>query len=157
MPVALIYVYITYFSSIVFQEYLIRKSKQPAIAKFNTKLHLITSYFLFNSIYFILIFSIRFRLWPADQLRQELANYFQCESTGLNTCDRTEIDEYSTQQILFSIFNILLVAFPAINLLYAWNYRDIKHTWKRRKVTNLPPHDTRSHPTDLLQETAIKH
>ena len=81
---------------------------------------------------------------------QELTNYFLCESTGLSTCDRTEIDEYSTPQMLFNIFNILLGIFPAVNLLYAWDYRDTKHIWRNSKIMKLLPISARSHSTDSL-------
>ena len=125
-----------------------RKSRQPVTA--NAKILVITSYFLFINIYIILTFSTRLRLWPDGRLMQELTNYFLCESTGLSTCDRTEIDEYSSQQILFNIFNILLGAFPAVNLLYAWNYRDIKRTWRH---SNMLPHYARTHHTASSQKT----
>ena len=88
---------------------------------------------------------------------QELTNYFLCESTGLSTCDRTEIDEYSSQQILLNSLIILLGIFPAINLLYAWNYRDIKHIWRNSQIINSLLHSARSHPTDSVQKTSIKH
>ena len=88
---------------------------------------------------------------------QELTNYFLCESTGLSTCDRTKIDEYSSQQILLNSFTILVVAFAAINLLYAWNYRDIKRIWRNSPILNSLMHSARRHPTDPLQKTSIKH
>ena len=141
-------------SSISFQEHLIRKTKQSTTA--NAKVLLVTSYLFLINAYVIIIVSIRFKLWPGDRLMQELTSYFLCESTGLSTCDRTEIERYSSPQIQFNCFNILLGVFPVVNLLYAWNYRDIKRICRNSQRLNSPPlYQARNHHTtaSLQKET----
>ena len=115
----------------------------------NVKILIITSYLLFIGSYTWITASIVYRHWLPENRMQVFTNYFVCESTGLQTCDRSEIDDYATPQLLGNVVNILLALFTGLNILYAWNYRDIKRIMRKHIVAKTTTTVNRTKTTDI--------
>lgn len=99
---------------------------------------------MFIGVYGSITLSIPSRLWPVQRFGEELTTYFLCESTGLQTCDRSGIDEYRTPQTFLIVVYILLAILPVINIVYAWNCHDLKQLWTKSTIARyLPYYDKR--------------
>ena len=73
-------------------------------------------------------FSIR----NARQFADALAEYWQCEIAGVspeNSCDRESFEQF-TSPGLTAVSFILMGIFPAVNLIFAVNIREIKQKFK---------------------------
>lgn len=105
------------------------------MATANVKILIITSYLLFIGSYTSITLSIVYRRWPIENRMQAFTEYLACESTGLRTCNRSEIDDYSTPQLLGNIVYMLVALFTGLTILYAWNYQDIKRIIRKQFAT----------------------
>ena len=76
----------------------------------------------------------------AGPLTNALTEYWQCEAPGVdpeNPCNRTSMEQQSNPELI-TISYVLLWIFPAVNLIFAVNIREIRQkfkTWSSRTAT----------------------
>lgn len=63
----------------------------------------------------------------------QLANNINNNSTTRSTCGRQRLEQL-VNPIPTTIAFVLLGIYPTVNLVYTWNYRELKEKWKSRQV-----------------------
>ena len=98
--------------------------------------------------------SITYRHWPTQTLLQELTTYFLCESTGLRsdrTCARSGINTYATPLAFINVLYILLAILPVVNIVLAWNTRELKHKWTNTTIARYFPYYDKRYTLDARE------
>lgn len=83
--------------------------------------------------YYIAVVLLSLIAWTIEirnqyRLSAALVGYFECEATGIQSgvsCNREEFEQYSITE-LFAVGYILLSSLPAVNLIFAVNFTDLK-------------------------------
>ena len=105
-----------------------RKSvAKTGIQKIEIKILIVLCYFIGTGVFTFLTIALRF-LQNTRPL-EDFGAYFICESLG-KSCDRSAVDRSIPDQILFDILQMIYGSFPAVNLLYAINIRELKQKWE---------------------------
>ena len=114
-------------------------AKETDTKKVENKILIVLCYFVVFGIFTFVIIALRF--WRNARPEEEFNAYFICESLGTSVeiiCDRSAINRSIPDQILFDILQMFYGSFPAVNLLYAINFREAREKWGQCHV-HLPP------------------
>ena len=113
--------------------------------------------------YYIAVVLLSLVAWTIEirnryRLSAALVGYFECEANGIQSgvsCNRGEFEQYSITE-LFAIGYILLSSLPAVNLIFAINFTNLKlkcqkyacfeHETGSSKKTNKSCSQPGSHP-----------
>ena len=82
----------------------------------------------------------------AEQLTNVLTEYWQCEAAGIdpeNPCNRASVEQQSNPALI-TISYVLLWIFPAVNLIFAINIREIRQKFKTWSSKTATPTDSSS-------------
>ena len=118
------------------------EAEEKSIQKVELKVLMVLCYWIATGVFTFVIIALRF--WQNNRPLEEFAAYFGCESGGLSLespCDRSAIDRNVSSQALYDVVLMIYGTYPAVNLLYAVNFADLKRKWHQyssRQSTSLP-------------------
>ena len=123
---------------------LLRKKRSKQLLTISTaerKILLVFCYYVLLDVLALMAFTITTR--NIEQFEAAVTNYWQCELTGVdpeNPCDalRASYREFSNP-VLSSIAFVILGTSPAVNLIFAINFSELKQkfkTWCRCAATS---------------------
>ena len=122
-------------------------SKHPfQIGTAERKLLIILCYYILLAI--VALTGVSVPLRNAEQLTNALTEYWQCEAAGIdheNPCNRASIEQQSNPALI-TIAYVLLWIFPAVNLIFAVNIREIRQKYKTWSGQTATPTDSTSEP-----------
>ena len=97
----------------------------------------------------VVLSTLTIAMTTLSQLLTEVTKYFDCEgqpqslennvttnSTSDSTCDRRPLERL-VDPIPTTIAFIVIGIYPAVNLVYTWNYQELKEKWRSRQVQHV--------------------
>ena len=115
------------------------------------KLLIILCYYVLLAI--VALTGVSIPLRNAEPLANALIEYWQCEAAGIdpdNPCSRASIEQQSNPALI-TISYVLLWLFPAVNLIFAVNIKEIRQKFKTWSSKTATPTDSSSEANAVPQ------
>ena len=96
------------------------------------KILIVLCYFIGTGVFGFFVIALRY--WQNSRPSEDFGAYFACESLG-KECDRSAIDRNVSNQVLYDILQMIFGSFPAVNLLYGINIREIREKWQHYRYS----------------------
>ena len=112
-------------------------ANETGIQRVEIKILTVLCYFVGTGIVTFLVVALRF--WQNTRPLEDFRDFFTCESSGTSVgeaCDRSAIDRNVSNQVLFEVLQMILGSFPAVNLLYAINIRELREKWQHFRYSS---------------------